>query len=307
MDSLTEILVTPRFASIGMAALASTLDPVPPYAFVLDRGMDPEERLENAILWKTLSDRAGSQIRAYDDLSKVPDTVTHIFGRAGHRSDLFREGLTYPGPMEKTLPYWTMPGFLELAGRSFKVCDLDHAATEVQRLHLEGKDAFVKATRDKYFAKHVPVGTSLWQALDAMVYSFIDQDACLLVQEHVQMTYEYRLFVVDGQVVTGAACILWKTPLDNTALYDPVMIEHRGDSHLAGPQMSNLRLDQYLAFASEAVDQLEGGTFVLDVAMVDGQVGIVELNPMRLGQVGLYAADVPALVDAVLDRFGRAG
>jgi hypothetical protein len=125
-----------------------------------------------------------------------------------------------------------------------------------------------------------------------------------LVQEFVEMTYEYRLFVVDGRVVTGAGCIPWKTPLDNTALYDPDMVEHRGDTDLAGPQISNLRLDQYLAFASEAVDQLGGGTFVLDVAMIDGQVGIVELNPMRLGQVGLYAADVRALVDAVLNRFG---
>ncbi|MBD2745959.1 ATP-grasp domain-containing protein [Microvirga sp. BT688] len=304
MDNLAEILVTPRLASIGMAGLTANLEPVPPYAFVLDRGMDPEERLENAILWKTLKDRAGSQIKAYDDLSKVPDSVTHIFGRAGHRSDLFREGLTYPGPMEKTLPYWTVPGFLELAGRSIKLCDLDQADAEVQRLHLDGKDAFVKATRDKYFTKQVPVGTSLWQALDAMVYSFIDEQACLLVQEYVEMTYEYRLFVVDGQVVTGAGCIPWKTPLDNTALYDPAMIEHRGNNKVGGPAMSNLRLDQYLAFASEAVDRLGGGSFVLDIAMINGDVGIVELNPMRLGQVGIYAANVRALVDAVLNRFG---
>ncbi|WP_262267233.1 MULTISPECIES: ATP-grasp domain-containing protein [Microvirga] len=304
MDDLAEMLVKPRLASIGMAVLAANLEPVPPYAFVLDRGMDPEERLENAILWKALKDRAGSQIKAYDDVGKVPEGVTHIFGRAGHRSDLFRDGLKYPGPNEKTLPYWTMPGFLELAGRSTKLCDLDQADAEVQRLHLEGKDAFVKATRDKYFTKQVPVGTSLWQALDALVYSFIDEEACLLVQEYVEMTYEYRLFIVDGQVVTGAGCIPWKTPLDNIALYDPAMIEHRGDIKVGGPAMSNLRLDQYLSFASEAVDQLGGGSFVLDVAMINGEVGIIELNPMRLGQVGLYAARVPALVDAVLAHFG---
>ena len=304
MDDLAELLVKPRLASIGMALAAAALEPIPPYAFVLDRSVDPEERLENAILWKTLSDRVGSKIRAYDDVSKVPGCVTHIFGRAGHRSDLFREGLRYPGPQEKTLPYWTMPGFLELAGRSITLCDLDQADLEVRRLHLEGKDAFVKATRDKYLTKHVPVGTSLWQALDAMVYSFIDEDACLLVQEYVAMTYEYRLFVVDGQVVTGAGCIPWKTPLDNTALYDSVMIEQRGDTKVGGPAMSNLRLDQYLAFASEAVDQLGGGSFVLDLAMINGEVGIVELNPMRLGQVGLYASKVPVLVDAILEHFG---
>ncbi|MGF9763078.1 hypothetical protein AAII07_48815 [Microvirga sp. 0TCS3.31] len=60
MDDLAELLVKPRLASIGMALAAAALDPVPPYAFVLDRGSDPEERLENAILWKALSDRAGT-------------------------------------------------------------------------------------------------------------------------------------------------------------------------------------------------------------------------------------------------------
>lgn len=304
MDDLAQMLVRPRLSSIGMALAAAANKLAPPYAFVLDRGSDPEERLENAILWKTLKDRLGSEIQAYDDAGNIPKTVTHIFGRAGHRSDLFRESLKYPGPKEMSISYWTMPGFLQLAGRTIKLCDLDQANEEVQRLHLEGKDAFVKATRDKYFTKHVPVGTSLWQALDAMVYSFIDEDACLLVQEYVEITYEYRLFVVDGQVVTGAGCIPWKTPLDNTALYDPAMIEHRGDTKLGGPAMSNLRLDQYLAFASEAIDQLGGGSFVLDLAMIDGKVGIVELNPMRLGQIGLFAARVPALVDAVLEHFG---
>jgi hypothetical protein len=304
MDDLAELLVKPRLSSIGMALAAAANKLAPPYAFVLDRGSDPEERLENAVLWKTLKDRLGSEIQAYDDVGNIPKTVTHIFGRAGHRSDLFREGLKYPGPKEKSLSYWTMPGFLELAGRSIKVCDLDQADLEVRRLHLEGKDAFVKATRDKYFVKHIPVGASFWEALDAMVYSFIDEEACLLVQEYVAMTYEYRLFVVDGQVVTGAGCIPWKTPLDNTALYDPAMIEHRTDTKVGGPAMSNLRLDQYLSFASEAVDQLGGGSFVLDVAMINGEVAIVELNPMRLGQVGLYAANVNALVNAILNRFG---
>jgi hypothetical protein len=90
--------------------------------------------------------------------------------------------------------------------------------------------------------------------------------------------------------------------LDDTALYDPEMIEHRGDTKVDGSAMSNLRLDQDLSFTSEAVDRL--GSFVLAVAMINGEVTIVELNPMRLGQVGLYAANVSALVDAFLSRFG---
>src|SRR4051812_35062100 len=89
---------------------------------------DPEERLEDAALWKALSDEFGDGIISLDYGAKAP-VDGYLLGR-GKKME-FDAKL----PISDHLPYWTDPAFLNACGRSFKLCDWDGAKAEVDRLH----------------------------------------------------------------------------------------------------------------------------------------------------------------------------
>lgn len=50
--------------------------------------------------------------------------------------------------------------------------------------------------------------------------------------------------------------------------------------------------------ALEVAAAMETPHASIDCAMINGRPGVVEMNPMRLGHLGLYAADVRALARA---------
>lgn len=127
--------------------------------------------------------------------------------------------------------------------------------------------------------------------------------ASLLVQEWITMTHEYRLFIVDGRPVTGAACIEHFTPLDNTETFDPQMRVQRAAS--SPVVVDGDARDRLVAFgrtvaAELAFEQPELHHYVLDVALgADGQPLVVELNGLL--NSGLYASDTRAVVRALMD------
>ena len=106
------------------------------------------------------------------------------------------------------------------------------------------------------------------------------------------MEYEYRFFVVNGEVVTGAGCVEEFTPLNNRAQFDDRMRQVRSEG---GPVTSQPEiLERYLSFAKQAASEFsaEGllNTYSLDLATgSDGQTLIIELN--GLPNSGLYASD----------------
>lgn len=117
---------------------------------------DPEERLEEAALWKAMHDEYGSAIRPV--MGDEPGT----FGRPRQRDPMTR------------LDYWNDPAFLKWAGRRFSVTDAEGLDRAVRELHDDGLGAFVKSTQDKHCIIRVPVGTRWQDEMDAMIYSFID-------------------------------------------------------------------------------------------------------------------------------------
>lgn len=130
----------------------------------------------------------------------------------------------------------------------------------------------------------------------------------LLAQEAIDMQWEYRLFVVDGTLVTGAGCIEEHTPLDRIAgvAFDTRVRRHRG--HLGGtpsdiedrPDLVHSLLDFGLEMAEE-----HGGTTVIDVALnaATGTPVVVELND--LPNSGLYASDHWATTRALIGARDR--
>lgn len=141
-----------------------------------------------------------------------------------------------------------------------------------------------------------------------------------LVQEDVEMMYEYRIFMVEGVPVTGAGCIPEYTPLDNLGDdFDPSLRKHRSQSNPIEPLPAFV--DVYRTFAEQVshefadeIPQLRN--YVLDVALIpDKDLGftpiIVELNGSL--NSGLYAtrpvavttAMAKAYADGKRDHYGR--
>jgi hypothetical protein len=259
------------------------------FTYRLYNTMDPEERLEEAVMWKALHDVHGDNIEALmPDADPIPGTV--FLGRAKKFEILGKE---VDGIGMRPVRYWKDPAFLENCGRQFTTCDLKGAEEEVDRLHSEGKDAFVKAMRDKFYASKVPMGTSLAHHLEDLVYSFIDMGECLMVQEAVPMEFEQRFLFVEGELITSSPVQWSLTPaarLEPNHLFrfpNSKTSEHRPDLDLSD-------------FAKEVAQATDHPVVGIDCAINadTGKPLVIEFNPLQVGQMGLYACDPWAIAEA---------
>lgn len=245
--------------------------------FRLTDNLDPEERLEEAALWKAVYDASGGT--AVTVTGKEPAT----FGRL-QRS----EG-------QPPLPYWGDPAFLREAQREFSVLTLAEADEAVRRLHDSGVGAFLKSTRSKHAIFVCPVGTDLRAVMGEMVYSFIDGGPALMVQELASVEYEWRFFCVDRQIVTDSTNHPSLTPLDF-----PMLRAFRSPNDEWSRRDAELVRRDLLPVAERIARDMQVPTAIIDCAYINGRPGCVELNPLRLGQAGLFACDVRALAAAAL-------
>ena len=131
-----------------------------------------------------------------------------------------------------------------------------------------------------------------------MLQQLPDDPAALMVYCEVAMSHEYRLFVVDGHLVTGAGRVAEATPADNTERFDPVMRADAGSDQdtCSRPDL----VARYRTFARDVAARLaETGlhTYALDVATGTSGPLVVEINGLL--NAGLFASDWRALADAV--------
>lgn len=261
---------------------------MPVAAFQLSSNPDPEERLEEAALWKAMHDEYAEDIVAIPERGKGDEKLP-TFGRPllyGYRGG--------PSPVSNRLDYWDDPAFLAHAGRRFETCSWDKASDAVAALHADGLSAFVKSTRSKHAIFRVPVGTDLKEEVGDMAYSFIDGGPLLMVQEECEMSYEHRFFCIGREIVTDSPVQWALTPLDfplppGTAFETP---------RLRFPEAQPEIVEALREVAREIATSMREEHASIDCALINGRPGVVELNPMRLGQLGLYAADVRALARA---------
>jgi len=237
--------------------------------FRLVENLDPEERLEEAALWKAMHDEYGDGIVPLTD---DEDTEHVAFGRMG------RSVRNY---VSDNLAYWDDPAFLRHAQRRFCVVDFDGLENAISDLHAAGFGAFVKSTRSKHYIVKIPVGTTVADAMDAMAYSFMDGGPRLMVQQLIEPTYETRFFCIGREIVTSSPICASLTPLDFP--YSPY------------PQKI---CDALRTVARDIASAMQTPHASIDCAMTDGKPGVIELNPMILGNLGLYACDVRALARA---------
>lgn len=122
-----------------------------------------------------------------------------------------------------------------------------------------------------------------------------------LVQEFKQMKYEYRFFVYNGVLISGAGCVEEHTPLVNTKQFNTLMEAYRSETVIEDcPQI----VERYIEVAKQIVS-LTNATepnvknYSLDLCLYeDDTIGMIERNPFS--NSGLYAQDLESIVKAVL-------
>lgn len=251
------------------------------FTFRLTNNLDPEERLEEAALWKAMRDIYGDRITAVTDGDAD-------YGRERLFSKPRRGG-------SRELAYWNDPAFLKHAARRFWVGRWEVAEQQVKVLHSEGLGAFIKSTVAKEWICKVPVGQSLYRAAGDMAYSYIDGGPKVMVQELAKIRYEHRFFVIDRRIVTSSPNAAHLTPLDHPQVFDFETPHDHQPSHFAARGF-------LLPVAEDIARNMAEPDAVIDCAIINGQPACVELNPMRVGGVGLFACDVRALAAAIYAR-----
>lgn len=138
----------------------------------------------------------------------------------------------------------------------------------------------------------------------------LESNNVFMVQEDVDMTYEYRMFMVESKAVTGAGCIEEFTPLDNLGNdFDARMRKHRNEDEPLKEALAYLEIYRSLAqdvALSYAQEIPEFRNYVLDFALVsDAEHGfkpvLIEVNGLL--NCGLYATRPIAVTTALAQAY----
>ena len=262
---------------------------------------DPEERLEDAAMYKALHDIYGKGLTLVPADQSAPKNGLFL-GRGKSNEANNENVLGQPG-----LAYWDIPAFRNALDRSLVVTDLDGAEAEVKRLHAEGEDAFLKSTRQKHLTLRINQGTPFYHAMDGIAESFMDRENCLMVQQAVDMRFEHRFLVMNGKVITHSPVALHLTPLSRSRITEQTGHDI-GDMHYSHPEShdpyySPQTTDRMIVEAQRIATLSKVPHLCIDLCIlgprIEGPVEVIEFNPMQPGAVGLYACDPIQVAEAV--------
>lgn len=131
---------------------------------------------------------------------------------------------------------------------------------------------------------------------------FLEGDKDILIQEYAKIEYQMRCFCVDGEVITSAGNVSRNTWIDNIERFDPQL--QKNASKESEVKICREIRDELLEFARKVATEIapifQNKEFVIDVAMINGRPGIVELN--SLSNAGLFACDAKALIKRICER-----
>lgn len=132
------------------------------------------------------------------------------------------------------------------------------------------------------------------------MYYLLSGKPTYIVQEYKQMKYEYRFFIINGKLTSGAGCIEEHTPLANTKQFNTLVEENRNNS----PIEDNPNLIQRYITIAENITSLTNETepqlknYTIDLCLYeDDTIGMIERNSSS--NSGLYAQDLNRIVQAL--------
>ena len=230
--------------------------------------------------------------------------------------------------------YASWPLFREWARRPFAVGGVSTGSPESELSRIvaswvregvveEGEPVVVKAARAKHGLWQVPASASEEKssaALSAaMGWTAVYMEGlaeAFIVQKFVKMQHEYRLFIVNGQLITGAGCVEEFTPLyQETAAFDVRTREDRAVRLSRGEEFDEWEetltsspvkerpalVRRYIAAGKCIAAGLSPAAVVVDLAYSPEQDAVLMVEANGLSNAGLYASK-PALVAEALCR-----
>jgi len=190
--------------------------------------------------------------------------------------------------------------------------DIDQAVRQI----VPGEGFIFLKTIKKEMARifWIEADRSPWKCIieqdEDMVWTIVQYEGTespyFSIQGCIQPTYEYRMFIVGDQPVTGAGCVEAFTPLNNRDIFDVTMEPLRNQSEVEDQPAIT---EAYLQFAKDFAREFASETglplsYSLDLTIDanTGKIVPVELNPpMNLGR---YASNIEAWIMAI-DAEGR--
>lgn len=300
----------------------------------VDSDFDLEEWTENICTWEALTAQPGPRLDfEYSTSSTKPADV--LLGDVTLATVLMEKPVWPPvRSLMHAERYHTNPAWPKVAKRAVENAPLRPAAIAAVVERIRAKAASpARAVRLKLMGQQkvlppliIPpvmdeaeIRAEVWGWAEDFLIQHEGDMTAVLVQEEATVEFETRLFVVNGAIVTGSGQISELTPLarggatvcghdlpDCYSLIYPWVARTRGSSdiqHLDRVyELPFLGLAQSLAIDLVAADP-ELRHFVMDVALINGELGVVELNPIH--RSGLFASDPVELVAAILMWSGR--
>lgn len=246
---------------------------------------DPEERLEDSILWKSLKDEYQDDIKLIDSSENIDENTLFM----GRLNNSFLLPFTTDYGMDNN--YWKQEIFKEYANRDFKVCDFEDGMKYIKMLQNKKSDVIFKSIlSQKHFLCKINHDDSPHRILGDMAYSFIDRGDCLLIQEYKPMKYERRFFVVNREIITHSPVVSHLTPLDLISDNDVI------NQHYLRPGLRDFIYDKnltdnFLEVARDIAQKMDDPHATFDLSLTDQGVTIIEFNPLQIGMLGLFAMD----------------
>lgn len=257
-------------------------------------------------------------------------TESHFLGTrrasAAETADAFVYGpgeeSIYQGhkPASAQFAYWAYETFRHHAKRKFAVAGFTPDAEDALDVTTVAADLvdseaqiFIKPTDSKALPATVATLTEYQgepllsfdhPAWDWAPVSQEGRRDVALVQQKITMRYEYRVFVVGGQIVTGAGAVEHLTPFDRDQTRNPAfddrLCEYRGRSEVTTELGITARLISFAgSIVEEFLEETDGAldTYVIDVALdAEDAPLIVELN--EISTAGFFAADPYRVAEA---------
>lgn len=175
----------------------------------------------------------------------------------------------------------------------------------------ETRKFVIKGTASKSFIDTVtvPAGAS-YDEVESLVHTALGWHAAkidgrsnsLFVQEWVEMEYEYRFFVVNNKIVTGAGMIHENTPLDNRSAFD-IAVRRSVRGEYCSTEDNEMLVEQYREFANSVISETQTSNsdlscYTLDVATVNGSPVVVERNSLL--NSGFFASSPSLVLEALV-------
>lgn len=194
--------------------------------------------------------------------------------------------------------YFKNSTVLPFMNREVLLSSTDDLADNILTMYNKRKRRiFIKCTRPKYGIYSISltknetiksINKKIIQELDYAIAHLEALEDAFLIQEYLEMKDEYRFIVLNKKLVTGSPKVEEYTPIDNTEIF----FKKFSDG------INNDLFNEYYSFANKAVKEINLKNYVLDVAMTDKGIVLVELNPLR--NYGLFACNFKPILHELM-------